>query len=858
MEDKFESAALLMPTVALRGLVVFPGMQVHFDVGREKSIDALKAALAGDRKIFLTAQKDIAVDDPDFNDLYKLGVVATVSRVAKLPGEGDIVRVSVKGMYRARLNGIVSSEPHLVGAIRACAIRKYDRENEYGQALIRSAKSIFEGYAQSAPQLSPDVVLAVLGFDHPGDMADFIAGNIALEFSDRQSVLEELDPIKRLEKLCVLLLKESRLLEYEDEIQEMVQKQMDDSQREYYLREQLKVISSQLNNGVSPEEEIQEFRDKIAALPVDDASKEKLLRECDRLERYAVQSPEAAVSRNYLETCLELPWGKYTKDNLDLTRAHKILEADHYGLKKVKERILEFMAVRSLAPDVGGQIICLVGPPGVGKTSVAKSVARAMGRKYARISLGGVHDEAEIRGHRKTYIGSMPGRIIAAIQQAGSSNPLILLDEVDKLGSDYKGDPSSALLEVLDSEQNYAFRDNYLEIPYDLSKVLFITTANVASDIPAPLYDRMEVIELGSYTAEEKFHIAKKHLIPKQLKKHGLTARQLRFTDGAIRNMIDGYTREAGVRRLEQLIASVCRKAAKRIAEGEEKISVKESDLQALLGNPKFKEEKLRDSDEVGVVNGLAWTSVGGEEKISVKESDLQALLGNPKFKEEKLRDSDEVGVVNGLAWTSVGGELLKVEAAVLDGTGKLELTGSLGDVMKESAHAAMSYVRSRADVLGIDSKFYKNKDIHIHCPEGAVPKDGPSAGVTMTTALVSALTGAPVRRDVAMTGEVTLRGRVLPIGGLKEKSMAAYIRGIKTVIIPKANVPDLDEVDDAVKANVEFVPVSHVDEVLSIALLPVSKPAEVVDAHDDSKDSKHADIPAHDKTGGRRSRVTQ
>ena len=771
MEDKFESAALLMPTVALRGLVVFPGMQVHFDVGREKSIDALKAALAGDRKIFLTAQKDIAVDDPDFNDLYKLGVVATVSRVAKLPGEGDIVRVSVKGMYRARLNGIISSEPHLVGAIRACAIRKYDRENEYGQALIRSAKSIFEGYAQSAPQLSPDVVLAVLGFDHPGDMADFIAGNIALEFSDRQSVLEELDPIKRLEKLCVLLLKESRMLEYEDEIQEMVQKQMDDSQREYYLREQLKVISSQLNNGVSPEEEIQEFRDKIAALPVDDASKEKLLRECDRLERYAVQSPEAAVSRNYLETCLDLPWGKYTKDNLDLTRAHKILEADHYGLKKVKERILEFMAVRSLAPDVGGQIICLVGPPGVGKTSVAKSVARAMGRKYARISLGGVHDEAEIRGHRKTYIGSMPGRIIAAIQQAGSSNPLILLDEVDKLGSDYKGDPSSALLEVLDSEQNYAFRDNYLEIPYDLSKVLFITTANVASDIPAPLYDRMEVIELGSYTAEEKFHIVKKHLIPKQLKKHGLTARQLRFTDGAIRNMIDGYTREAGVRRLEQLIASVCRKAAKRIAEGEEKISVK---------------------------------------------------------------------------------------AAVLDGTGKLELTGSLGDVMKESAHAAMSYVRSRADVLGIDSKFYKNKDIHIHCPEGAVPKDGPSAGVTMTTALVSALTGAPVRRDVAMTGEVTLRGRVLPIGGLKEKSMAAYIRGIKTVIIPKANVPDLDEVDDAVKANVEFVPVSHVDEVLSIALLPVSKPAEVVDAHDDSKDSKHADIPAHDKTGGRRSRVTQ
>ena len=812
MEDNFENAALVMPTVALRGLVVFPGMQLHFDVGREKSISALRAALAGDRRIFLVAQKDIANDDPEYGDLYKTGVVATVTRVVKLPGEGDVVRVSVKGMFRAYLNGIISSDPHLMGALHACAVRKYNEDDEYGQALVRSAKSIFEGYAQNAPQLSPDVVLSVLSFTHPGEMADYIAGNIALEYEDRQLILDELNPVKRLEKLCVLLLKESRLLEYEEEIQEKVQKQMDDSQREYYLREQLKVISSELNNGISPEEEIQEFRDRIAALPIDDSSKDKLLRECDRLERYAVQSPEAAVSRNYLETCLNLPWGKFTKDNLDLNRAEKILDADHYGLKKVKERILEFMAVRALAPDVTGQIICLVGPPGVGKTSVAKSIARAMGRKYARISLGGVHDEAEIRGHRKTYIGSMPGRIISAIQQAGTSNPLILLDEVDKLGSDYKGDPSSALLEVLDAEQNFAFRDNYLEIPYDLSRVLFITTANVASDIPAPLYDRMEVIELGSYTAEEKFHIAKKHLIPKQLKKHGLTARQLHFTDGAIRAVIDGYTREAGVRRLEQQIASVCRKAAKRIA--------------------------------------------GGETRITVKESDLGELLGNPKYKEEKLRDTDEVGVVNGLAWTSVGGELLEVEAAVLDGTGKLELTGSLGDVMKESAHAAMSYVRSRADKLEIDSKFYKNKDIHIHCPEGAVPKDGPSAGVTMTTALVSALTGAPVRRNVAMTGEVTLRGRVLPIGGLKEKSMAAYIRGIDMVIIPKANVPDLDEVDNAVKAAVRFVPVSHVDEVLDIALLPVERVKEEPEIEE--KQEKCADIPAGSKGGDRRSRVTQ
>lgn len=812
MEDKFESAAMLLPTVALRGLVVFPEMQVHFDVGREKSVAALKAALAGDKRVFLTAQKNISVDDPDFGDLYKIGVVANVVRVTKLPGEDGALRVFVRGDYRARLNGIVSAEPHLVGAIRACAVRECDKDDEYAQALVRSAKGIFESYAQNASQLSPDVILAVLACNDPGKLADFIAGNIALEYEDRQRVLNELHPIKRLETLCVLLLRESRMLEYEDEIHEKVQKQMDDNQREYYLREQMKVISSELNNGVSPEEEVQEFRDKIAELPIDDASKEKLLRECDRLERYTVQSPEAAVSRNYLETCINLPWSKYTKDNLNLTHAEKVLEADHYGLKKVKERILEFMAVRALTDSVGGQIICLVGPPGVGKTSVAKSIARAMGRKYVRISLGGVHDEAEIRGHRKTYIGSMPGRIISAIKQADSANPLILLDEVDKLGSDYKGDPSSALLEVLDSEQNFSFRDNYLEIPFDLSKVMFITTANVASDIPAPLYDRMEVIELGSYTAEEKFHIAKKHLIPKQLKKHGLTAKQLRFTDGAIRTVIDGYTREAGVRRLEQQIASVCRKAAKSVAQG--------------------------------------------EEKITVKENSLAELLGNPKFKNEGLRDTDEVGVVNGLAWTSVGGELLEVEAAVLEGTGKLELTGSLGDVMKESAQAAVSYIRSRAELLGIDSSFYKNKDIHIHCPEGAVPKDGPSAGVTMTTALVSALKGVPVRRDVAMTGEVTLRGRVLPIGGLKEKSMAAYIRGIKTVIIPKANVPDLDEVDEAVKNAVEFVPVTNVDEVLNIALLPTDRESYDIPTEKGEK-KKHSDMP-HTKTTTHTSRVTQ
>ena len=778
MEDKFESAALLMPTVALRGLVVFPGMQVHFDVGREKSMAALKAALDGDRRIFLTAQKDIMTDDPDFNDLYKLGVVATVSHVAKLPVDGEmIVRVSVKGMYRARLNGIVSTEPHLVGAIRACAIRKYDIENEYGQALIRSAKSIFEGYAQSAPQLSPDIILSVLGFDHPGDMADFIAGNIALELPDRQSVLEELDPIKRLEKLCVLLLKESRLLEYEDEIQEMVQKQMDDSQREYYLREQLKVISSQLNNGVSPEEEIQEFRDKIAALPVDDASKEKLLRECDRLERYAVQSPEAAVSRNYLETCLDLPWGKYTKDNLDLARANKILEADHYGLKKVKERILEFMAVRSLAPDVGGQIICLVGPPGVGKTSIGKSIATALGRNYARISLGGVHDEAEIRGHRKTYIGAMPGRIAAALKQAKSMNPVLLLDEIDKMGSDYRGDPSAALLEVLDAEQNHSYRDHYLEIPFDLSNVMFITTANTLDTVPRPLLDRMEVIELNSYTDEEKLMIAKNHLVPKQLAKHGLKKSQLRITDDAIREIIECYTRESGVRNLERSIGDICRK----------------TDMQ-LLSDPDMK-------------------------RVTVTCANMEQFLGVRKFLPDRLPGTDQVGLVTGLAWTSVGGETLEVEVNVMEGTGKLELTGNLGDVMKESVHAALSYIRANCAKLGIAPDFYKTKDIHVHFPEGAVPKDGPSAGVTVTTAIVSALTGATVRRDVAMTGEVTLRGRVLRIGGLKEKTMAALRHGVRTVIIPAENERDLEEIDQTVRKQLNFISARTVDTVLDAAL---------------------------------------
>ena len=799
-----------LPVLPLRGIVVFPGCVTHFDVGRSKSARAVEEAMRGDQMIFLVAQRDVQCDEPKKADLYQIGTVAYVRQILRLPG--DNMRILVEGKYRAQLTDMIHSEPYFFARAMELDVPGYNASVPRTQALVRQAHQLFEQFIDLAVKSGQENLLQGSAGDDAGELADFIAQNATFGYEDKQKILETLPPVHRLE-LCVrTMAKELDILRLESEINDQVQQNVNQNQRDYYLREQLHVIREEL--GEDDDNDADSYRARIQALKLPKETEEKLLREVSRFARQQAGSAEAAVLRNYLDTILDLPWNKETKERLDVKSAAKILDEDHFGLEPVKKRILETLAVRQLAPELPGQILCLVGPPGVGKTSVAISIARALNRHLARLSLGGVRDEAEIRGHRKTYIGAMPGRIMTALIQAKSKNALLLLDEIDKLGSDYKGDPSSALLEVLDSEQNYAFRDNYLEIPYDLSKVLFITTANVASNIPAPLYDRMEVIELGSYTAEEKFHIAKKHLIPKQLKKHGLTARQLRFTDGAIRNIIDGYTREAGVRRLEQLIASVCRKAAKRIAEG--------------------------------------------EEKISVKESDLQALLGNPKFKEERLRDSDEVGVVNGLAWTSVGGELLEVEAAVLDGTGKLELTGSLGDVMKESAHAAMSYVRSRADVLGIDSKFYKNKDIHIHCPEGAVPKDGPSAGVTMTTALVSALTGAPVRRDVAMTGEVTLRGRVLPIGGLKEKSMAAYIRGIKTVIIPKANVPDLDEVDDAVKANVEFIPVSHVDEVLSVALLPVSKPAEVVDAHDDSKDSKHADIPAHDKTGGRRSRVTQ
>lgn len=766
-----------MPTVALRGLVVFPGMGISFDVGRARSLQAIKAAMADDQQIFLVAQKDVRDDDPDMDRLYKTGTVAKISHIIRLPNS-DTVRVSVDGISRATMVDMLQIEPYLITDVkirREPAIRPEDRD--YATALVRQTKDYFEEYAEVVPQMPNEVLLDVLEKSKPSELADYIGSNIILEYKKRQQILNELNPLKRLEKVCCLLANEGDLMKLENEINQRVQENIDKSQREYYLNEQMKIISEELNDGNSPQAECEEFREKIYALGLDEKSEKKLLKECARLEKMSAMSPEATVIRVYLETCLELPWHKYSKDRLDLANARRVLDADHYGLDKVKDRIIESLAVRSLSDGCYGQTLCLVGPPGVGKTSIAKSIAAAMGRSFARISLGGVSDEAEIRGHRKTYIGAMPGRIINAIKQSGTQNPIILLDEIDKLGSDYKGDPSSALLEALDGEQNSTFVDRYIELEFDLSKVMFITTANDSSTIPAPLLDRMEIIELTSYTNEEKFHIAKEHLIPKQAKLHGLNGRTFKINDKALYALIDGYTREAGVRKLEQKIAALCRKAAAEI--------------------------------------------VGGEAKsLTVRESNLEKLLGPKKYVPLSIDNEAEVGVVNGLAWTSVGGEMLQVEAAVFDGTGKVELTGSLGDVMKESAMAAVSYIRSNADKYGIDPKFYKEKDIHIHVPEGAVPKDGPSAGVTMATALLSALTQIPVNRFVAMTGEISLTGRVLPIGGLREKTMAAYRMGIKTVVIPKKNVPDLAETDEKVRAAIEFIPVERLDEVFDAALI--------------------------------------
>lgn len=771
-----------LPMVALRGLVVFPEAVVQFDVARKKSIAAIKEALVAKKDVFLVTQKEPMLDEIGIRDLFTTGTVCEVKQILRSPN-GDSYRVVVEGKYRANLCYIAKESPFLVASVMRTVERRTPvEEAEKAKALIRHTKRLFDEYHEYAPPFPPDIMLGAGSIKDEGKLADFIASNIPIEFTDKQAVLDEGNTHRRLEVLGEILNNEIKLLKLQAEIDDKVQQNMDDNQRDYYLREQMKVISTELNGDDSPETQAQKYRERILRIGFAKEDEEKLLTECDRLVRLQPSSPEAAVSQSYLDEVLALPWNTYTKDNLDIEKARKILEKDHYGLDEVKQRILELLAVRKLNPDIKGQIICLAGPPGVGKTSVAKSLARAMNRKYARISLGGVRDEAEIRGHRKTYIGAMPGNIIDALKRTKTSNPLILLDEIDKLSSDYKGDPSSALLEALDPEQNSAFRDHYIDIPYDLSKVLFITTANDLSTVPAPLKDRMEIIELYSYTFNEKFNIAKKYLIPKLLKQYSLKASQLKLRDDAIRLIIEGYTREAGVRRCEQLISKVMRKQAVKFAEG--------------------------------------FTG-----KITVKASDLEELLGPRKFKDDALLKEDRVGVVNGLAWTSVGGEMLQIEALATEGTGKLELTGSLGDVMKESAKAAYSYIRSVTDKYSIPADFYKTKDVHLHFPEGAVPKDGPSAGIGITTALVSALSGNSVRADIAMTGEVTLTGRVLAIGGLKEKSMAAYKSGIKTVIIPEDNMPDIKEFDDEVKAALRFVPVTEVSEVLDMAINKPEKP---------------------------------
>lgn len=774
--DLFDNNALNMPMVALRGLVVFPNITLHFDVGRKKSISAVKTAMITKQDIFLSTQKDMSDEAENIDAVYDIGVVCEIKQIVRIPSS-DCLRVIVEGKYRAELLALSDVNPYLTAVVkRIDSIPYSEKYNLRAEALVRYAKGLFNEYSIIAQKLPNDINMGVAKLSEPGALADYIAGNIPLDYPLKQEVLSEIDSLKRIQKLVDVLGKEVKLLQLEEDINDRVQSQIDENQKEYYLHEQLKAINAELGEGDNPASEADGYREKILKLHLDADSEKKLLNECDRLKYVQPSSPESAVSRNYLDKILELPWHIYSKENLNIDNARRILDRDHYGLKDVKERILEFIAVRKLSPNIKGQIICLVGPPGVGKTSVAKSLAKALNRKYERISLGGVHDEAEIRGHRKTYIGAMPGSIIEAVIRTKTSNPLILLDEIDKLASDYKGDPSSALLEALDPEQNNTFRDHYIEIPFDLSKVLFVTTANDKNEIPAPLLDRMEVIELFSYTHEEKFNIAKKHLIPKQLKENGIKASQLHFTDNAIHSIIDGYTREAGVRTLERTFAKVMRKVAVKITEG--------------------------------------YTG-----KISVKPTGLEAYLGPKKYKPESQDHKDEVGVVNGLAWTSVGGEMLKVEAVKMPGTGKLELTGSLGDVMKESARTAYSYIRSISEALPLEMDFYKNTDIHIHFPEGAVPKDGPSAGIAITTAVVSALTGIPVRADIAMTGEVTLTGNVLPIGGLKEKTMAAYRNGIKTVLIPEENVSDLKEIDDAVKENVDFISVSKADEVLSLAL---------------------------------------
>nr|WP_325218312.1 endopeptidase La [uncultured Oscillibacter sp.] len=771
-----EPTTMNMPVLALRGLTVFPHMNLTFDVERPISIAALERAMEGDQEVFLVTQREIGVERPEEKDLYPIGTVSHIRQILRL--SSGSARVMVEGRRRARLRRLWQSSPYLQANVEELPEEPpSEARSPRAEALLRQAWSLFSEYAQLSGAVPEEIVTAVMDSRDVGHLADFITQNIPLRHTDKQEILEELAPFVRLRKLNGLLARECSILGFEHEMEGKIRDQLIRTQRDQILRTQIRVLQNEL--GEDDEDEVEDYCRKILELHLEEEAEKHLLKEAGKLSRQPYGSAEASVIRNYLDVCLEMPWNTETRERVSVEAARKVLEKDHFGMAKVKERILETIAVRQMNPKGKGQILCLVGPPGVGKTSIAISVAKALNRKLARLSLGGVRDEADIRGHRRTYIGSMPGRVIDAIIRGGSMNPLLLLDEIDKLGNDYRGDPASALLEVLDSEQNHAFRDHYMEIPVDLSRVMFVTTANTTETIPQPLLDRMEVIRLSSYTDEEKVEIARRHLLPKQLAEHGLKKTTLRVGDDVFRAIIRDYTRESGVRLLERRIAALCRKTDMKLVSGETK-------------------------------------------RVTVTEADLPKFLDCQPYPPALHTVREEIGVVNGLAWTETGGEILEVEVNVMEGTGKLELTGNLGDVMKESAQTALSCIRSRAAVLDVEAEFYKNKDIHVHFPEGAVPKDGPSAGIAMTTAMLSALTGRKVRAGIAMTGEVTLRGRVLAIGGLKEKTMAALRSGIGTVLIPKDNLRDLEEIDQTVRAELKFIPVETIDQVFDAALTPM------------------------------------
>lgn len=761
-----------LPVLALRGLMVFPHMVLHFDVGRNKSVAALEEAMMEGQRIFLVAQKDAEVDDPGVEELCRVGTIAAIKQVMNLPG--DNLRVLVEGEKRGILQSITQEEPYLRGNIKPDE-GKIDGDEVELQALVRATQDFFETYAKTSLRVSQETVASVKDVDAADQIADIIAANILTRMEDRQAILEEMDVKRRLETLCGILARETELAGVEKQVQARIKKQIEKNQKDYYLREQIKAIQTEL--GDTEATDTDDLRERMEKTPLNEEARQKCEKELERLARMAPGTPEVGVSRTYIEWILDLPWGKTTADNLDLKRARKVLAQDHYGLEKVKERIVEYLAVLRMKQDMKGPILCFVGPPGVGKTSIVRAIAQAVGRRFVQMSLGGVRDEAEIRGHRRTYIGAIPGRIIAGIKQAGTMNPVFLFDEIDKMSHDMRGDPASALLEVLDAEQNENFRDHYMELPFDLSKVMFITTANSVDTIPGPLLDRMEIIEVPSYTEEEKLQIAKRHLLPKQIEAHGLQPKTVKVSDKVLRSLIEGYTREAGVRTLERTVAKVVRKAA---------VTMLDTDVT----------------------------------EVTVTPAKLKEYLGAVRYVREMPEKEPRIGVVNGLAYTTVGGEMLEVECAIMPGKGSLQLTGQLGDVMKESAEAAFTWVRAHSAELGLKDDFYKDKDIHIHVPEGAVPKDGPSAGVTMVTALTSVLTGIPVRQDVAMTGEITLRGRVLPIGGLKEKTLAAYRAGIRTLLIPKENVKDLEEIPPHVLSQFRVVAAEKIDDVLTTALV--------------------------------------